>query len=1789
MATTQYRRMNSFQPSNNQCVDPSEMENWVDFGGLQSPNPNTSSSRVSLSQANSAMTSPSNTMVALDGSDEYQTPVAPSHDYVRFKQQTGLPIGSIDSLRALSQDQMMFSNTGLDDFGFSPNTSMYGGMGSMTGNLGFGADITSPASLPAFFYPNDASANDDFSIDPAAILKEEEAQANVRFYPGMHSEAALRVQHEKDQAMLAHQQKQRAMEQQQRNQNQRKPSHAPMDPHAEETIARVVNQIRQSSNLSGDNESLSPNPSSTLPHIIRSKKEEDEMDEDERLLNSEEGKKLSSKERRQLRNKVSARAFRSRRKEYIGQLEGELSVKTNEANDLKAQNHALMEENARFRALSEKLLSHAAFRPFLEEISRDPELAQSLSTISGSARQSATPTPQPSHKDVDAFSGSQQFMQQQNQHVGMVMMPEPQLDFSQLNLGGNNWALPAGMTNFQSHQVFAVMDVPEPVEPIDVAALSGKTEDTVVESFSEQSKYDYPAEIETPVHSKDEVAFAQSSAETGEESTSTIYQFDESDDAFTLYANNASSAAPLKLEYPVISNGKPHFELVITSDSDTQSSSDRLDSICAQPSKEQEAELRGQRAISKLAALLRGSLKLPSLKLPRSQIKEKIVRPNFTQRIVNWYAHNEDKRITKDLDAFQSSEVYSASVDESEQASRSFHSQILEKPRIYRRINILRAPPLAPPNQGKDYWLNYKPCPSTPLPPQDSKRREIDLMKVWLQFITVPTADTPGTALVLHFDHKRYLIGQIGEGTQRACIENGVSLRKVEEILVTGRCNTTSTGGIVGMFLTLADVIATARASAMTPEAQAKVAADQKARDGKPYVADKTTSSNKSGDLFLTLHGPENLTHSIATARRFVFRKGMPLKVFEARSKEPTRDEHGKWLPDWADGNIRVWVMPIKPAGSDSIPDEVNFNTTLAEDVEREDRYDQLRRGVVNHMFGSRWHMDALVETPLDEVKLPAKLWIRDPQTKNLEAYSGPMPGGAEPLPNPIPTVLVRKPWPAAMVSSLPPTTPKPESVSYIIGGYPRRGKFDAVRAKALGLFRNKEDAHKATLLTQGETVLIASGTTITPDMVLAPDEQSAGIAVVDLPSNDYVEPLINRAEWTSKDVMLGIEGIVWILGPTVAANPALRTFMEKMSHLKHTIASPDHCPNSITMDAAAKSAARLAQVDNEHYLVPHFDNDVLPQSSFRAPENAIQPLPESVGIAKRGMVLNLVPKFGVEENKIIPPLEARSLLPDAEDLMVQEAIELSKSAQASLNKLGAVQELENWNSQIPLQDAEIIALGTGSAIPSRYRNVSGTLVRVPHWGSYLLDAGENTLGQLQRVYPPKDLVEVLKDLRMIWISHLHADHHLGTVPVIKAWHDVVHGPNSPVPPTSPALFKTLNTRREHFGSEERPKYLAVVSDISLLHYLREYSDVENFGYQHILPLAISPSHVKAIEEAQNETTLRLVHSACPVQVIPEIYYPHLLGLRHIAAVAVVHCHGALAVAMTFPRSHNSSAEGAKRAYTHPFKIAYSGDCRPSAPFAHIGENATVLIHEATFEDELVGDAKAKKHSTVREALGVGSLMGAKCVVLTHFSQRYQKVPVLDDYWNHAGDVAKDIVGEDEEQERLPGINDDEIMPVDEGATEIAPVDAPHVKSELIPSTDTEMQGLMPTSNGQGSSFELSVDDTESTMNPDQSSSTTNTVATSVASSQGASSQFEKLLATHVSSSPGSIKVIFAFDYMRVRVGDIAKMECLRPALAKLFEVDIEENEKRAAKRLSNGGDGSGLSKKVRKMIARKG
>jgi hypothetical protein len=45
----------------------------------------------------------------------------------------------------------------------------------------------------------------------------------------------------------------------------------------------------------------------------------------------------------------------------------------------------------------------------------------------------------------------------------------------------------------------------------------------------------------------------------------------------------------------------------------------------------------------------------------------------------------------------------------------------------------------------------------------------------------------------------------------------------------------------------------------------------------------------------------------------------------------------------------------------------------------------------------------------------------------------------------------------------------------------------------------------------------------------------------------------------------------------------------------------------------------------------------------------------------------------------------------------------------------------------------ELVFLGTGSAVPSKYRNVSAILLRLPRHGALMLDCGEGSYGQLVR------------------------------------------------------------------------------------------------------------------------------------------------------------------------------------------------------------------------------------------------------------------------------------------------------------------------------------------------------------------------------------------------------------------------------------------------------------------------
>ncbi|EMD58620.1 hypothetical protein COCSADRAFT_176435 [Bipolaris sorokiniana ND90Pr] len=993
-------------------------------------------------------------------------------------------------------------------------------------------------------------------------------------------------------------------------------------------------------------------------------------------------------------------------------------------------------------------------------------------------------------------------------------------------------------------------------------------------------------------------------------------------------------------------------------------------------------------------------------------------------------------------------------------------------------------------------------------------------MSCSVEIITTPTADSPGTALVLRTATKHYVFGSMAEGTQRAMVQQGTRLLKAQDFFLTGRAEWKNMGGLIGMMLTLADASTSSYTTSMETFRLAQERGRKAEIPSKPHF---------------DVYGPPNLKHTLGTCRRFIFRKGIPIVATEYTNQSPAKDENGVIIPTWQDSNINVWAMSVSPAGSQ--PDaqaeaEIeerrrHFDTHLntfkdfqAPENEtpeaREVRYDKIRTATIKFMFDSNWSFDTLVEQHISEVKMPAAMFVRTPKTHSYEPYNGPKPGGSEPLPDI--TVWTRTPWPGAQILALPPTKPVSECVSYIVRAHPTRGQFDVARAKELGITPGPQFGQ----LSKGISVQNANGEWVTPEQVMGADRPGQGIAILDVPSVDYVDSLVQREELNSPEVMKGIGAIVWMLGPGVAGHPTLTEFMKKLSDVEHVISSIDTAPNRMTNDSVAIQATRLGQVDPARYSTPVFDNTSVPQKSiYRAGQSASSELPKGVIAADRGLTFALMPRFTMKKDSISRPFDDEAARRDT----APEVLELAQEAQKVVQSNR--EDMNKWRQLLARPDTEVITLGTGSALPSKYRNVSATLVRVPGIGNYLFDCGENTLGQLARVFPHEELIDVLKNLRVIWISHLHADHHLGTAAVIRAWYQVVH--NS-VPNLQP-LGTTVG------GIDISAYGLSVISHNGMLQWLHEYSAIEDFGYSRILPLQITAN------EQGSSSRLSIMNSFGKEKPKnPEVHrslYEKFFGFEDIQTANVAHCHGSMAVSITFPRSPSDPKA------VEPLKVSYSGDCRPSFHFSKIGTNTTVLIHEATFDDALLGDAKAKKHSTTSEALGIGAKMNAKAVVLTHFSQRYQKIPVLQTVTDGE---QEDPLLEPSKTTEDPAENDDEVDPTLDNADnmDIHPTIAP-------PSRDTAKP--IPTLQCQSSSL----------------------------------AKMEQV----VKIRNNDLKVAIAFDYMRVRIGDICELQYFTDALNTLLlkeaeaegeTVDGEASEGKGSGKRASESDGEGQKRNKKKI-----
>ncbi|KAI8506526.1 Zinc phosphodiesterase ELAC protein 2 [Branchiostoma belcheri] len=255
----------------------------------------------------------------------------------------------------------------------------------------------------------------------------------------------------------------------------------------------------------------------------------------------------------------------------------------------------------------------------------------------------------------------------------------------------------------------------------------------------------------------------------------------------------------------------------------------------------------------------------------------------------------------------------------------------------------------------------------------------------------------------------------------------------------------------------------------------------------------------------------------------------------------------------------------------------------------------------------------------------------------------------------------------------------------------------------------------------------------------------------------------------------------------------------------------------------------------------------------------------------------------------------------------------------------------------------EVVFFGTGSSIPSKRRNVTGILVHLSETESLLLDGGEGTFGQMYRHYGD-DVDRVLANIKCVFISHIHADHHLGLM----------------------KIFQERRRALQTLGEPQQPMYL--IAPLPFMSWINHYRlNCENIGMDNkdfILLLSKDLSVFSNEEQNQEFNSLK-----------------EDLGFKQLQVVPVLHVSRSYGLVVT----HNDG-----------WKLVYSGDSMPCDALIMAGKDATLLIHEATFDDELHQEAKRKRHSTITQAVDVGIEMNAGFNLLTHFSQRYPKIPLMD-------------------------------------------------------------------------------------------------------------------------------------------------------------------------------------------------
>jgi ribonuclease Z len=274
----------------------------------------------------------------------------------------------------------------------------------------------------------------------------------------------------------------------------------------------------------------------------------------------------------------------------------------------------------------------------------------------------------------------------------------------------------------------------------------------------------------------------------------------------------------------------------------------------------------------------------------------------------------------------------------------------------------------------------------------------------------------------------------------------------------------------------------------------------------------------------------------------------------------------------------------------------------------------------------------------------------------------------------------------------------------------------------------------------------------------------------------------------------------------------------------------------------------------------------------------------------------------------------------------------------------------------------EVVPLGTGSAIPTRHRGLSGTAV----WRDgrlYLFDCGEGTQFRL--------LAAGLSRARLdaVFITHFHGDHLYGLPGLITTL--ALFDRTQPLTVAGPAGIEDVVTGLPGLARDGLPFEIRWVELEEGFAHAVVYETAELTVEARPLDHRILTAGYRLTEKTRPG---KLDGEAARAEGIREGWQFEALKRREPVALedgTVVRPEGLVGPARP----------GAA--------FAYCLDTRPCEGARLLAEGAALVLHEATFGEALRVQAALSAHSTARDAAETACAAGAERLLLTHFSARY--------------------------------------------------------------------------------------------------------------------------------------------------------------------------------------------------------